>query len=197
MGTIEFELRVMTAMTFNDIGHIQTVKQAVKNTNCAARRRADGQRGGVIRGILLFIFGLFLLSAIAVGAGGFLAYKEIHRAGPLTEETVILLESGSSVNEIASLLESVGVIRHAELFNAAVRWRKAQGSLKAGEYRFAPGVNVVQVIDILVDGSSILHFVTIPEGRTTAQIMEIIKACLLYTSPSPRDLSTSRMPSSA
>ena len=25
----------------------------------------------------------------------------------------------------------------------------------------------------------------------------IIKACLLYTSPSPRDLSTSRMPSSA
>ena len=27
--------------------------------------------------------------------------------------------------------------------------------------------------------------------------MEMIKACLLYTSPSPRDLSTSRMPSSA
>ena len=28
-------------------------------------------------------------------------------------------------------------------------------------------------------------------------VKEIIKACLLYTSPSPRDLSTSRMPSSA
>ena len=27
--------------------------------------------------------------------------------------------------------------------------------------------------------------------------MELIKYCLLYTSPSPRDLSTSRMPSSA
>ena len=26
---------------------------------------------------------------------------------------------------------------------------------------------------------------------------EVIKVCLLYTSPSPRDLSTSRMPSSA
>ena len=26
---------------------------------------------------------------------------------------------------------------------------------------------------------------------------EILKTCLLYTSPSPRDLSTSRMPSSA
>ena len=29
------------------------------------------------------------------------------------------------------------------------------------------------------------------------RIDEIIKNCLLYTSPSPRDLSTSRMPSSA
>ena len=26
---------------------------------------------------------------------------------------------------------------------------------------------------------------------------EVVKVCLLYTSPSPRDLSTSRMPSSA
>ena len=29
------------------------------------------------------------------------------------------------------------------------------------------------------------------------QITEVNVACLLYTSPSPRDLSTSRMPSSA
>ena len=30
-----------------------------------------------------------------------------------------------------------------------------------------------------------------------AVAMPYVKACLLYTSPSPRDLSTSRMPSSA
>ena len=30
-----------------------------------------------------------------------------------------------------------------------------------------------------------------------AQALEQVKSCLLYTSPSPRDLSTSRMPSSA
>ena len=36
-------------------------------------------------------------------------------------------------------------------------------------------------------------------GRLTVQkdFATLIKACLLYTSPSPRDLSTSRMPSSA
>ena len=34
-------------------------------------------------------------------------------------------------------------------------------------------------------------------GATPAQIMGTFMVCLLYTSPSPRDLSTSRMPSSA
>ena len=43
-----------------------------------------------------------------------------------------------------------------------------------------------------------------PNGMWTTQLkkavhpeMEGVKPCLLYTSPSPRDLSTSRMPSSA
>ena len=34
-------------------------------------------------------------------------------------------------------------------------------------------------------------------AKTTGDLAEVKKACLLYTSPSPRDLSTSRMPSSA
>ena len=43
--------------------------------------------------------------------------------------------------------------------------------------------------------SSLNHFFG---GETDAAgMMEILKDCLLYTSPSPRDLSTSRMPSSA
>ena len=35
------------------------------------------------------------------------------------------------------------------------------------------------------------------DGSTVAKEIEIDNPCLLYTSPSPRDLSTSRMPSSA
>ncbi len=34
-------------------------------------------------------------------------------------------------------------------------------------------------------------------AKILAAVKEEIKPCLLYTSPSPRDLSTSRMPSSA
>ena len=38
---------------------------------------------------------------------------------------------------------------------------------------------------------------TAGDGTTTATILTQKMVCLLYTSPSPRDLSTSRMPSSA
>ena len=35
------------------------------------------------------------------------------------------------------------------------------------------------------------------DAVTSAKVSGLVKGCLLYTSPSPRDLSTSRMPSSA
>ena len=43
----------------------------------------------------------------------------------------------------------------------------------------------------------IKHFIGKPFGRQFAPSAEDNYFCLLYTSPSPRDLSTSRMPSSA
>ena len=36
-----------------------------------------------------------------------------------------------------------------------------------------------------------------PYDKCAGVVGEVLKNCLLYTSPSPRDLSTSRMPSSA
>ena len=51
--------------------------------------------------------------------------------------------------------------------------------------------DTVQVID--PDTGKVLH--ELPSGEDPEQF--VLHPCLLYTSPSPRDLSTSRMPSSA
>ena len=52
---------------------------------------------------------------------------------------------------------------------------------------------------IPVEGETILgkNFVIGPGGKGSNQAVAAAKACLLYTSPSPRDLRKSRMPSSA
>ena len=44
---------------------------------------------------------------------------------------------------------------------------------------------------------SIAKALTALKGGTPPQLAVLLSTCLLYTSPSPRDLSTSRMPSSA
>ena len=58
------------------------------------------------------------------------------------------------------------------------------------------GYSIIQVLEKVKDG-----FVTEQEFQLEKDWLQLMAAqyknCLLYTSPSPRDLSTSRMPSSA
>ena len=55
--------------------------------------------------------------------------------------------------------------------------------------------NLWQIITrVHTDNSNIFGYGTGGGGLAS---VNVIKGCLLYTSPSPRDLSTSRMPSSA
>ena len=133
-----------------------------------------GERGGAVKSFLVFLFGLFALVLVAAGTGGYFAWREMSRPGPLAEDAVILFEPGASVVSMADRLEDAGAIRYPELFRATVRLRGEDGALKAGEYRIPARASVNEIIDLLVEGKSILHYLTAPEGRTTQQILKII-----------------------
>ena len=136
----------------------------------------EKQRGGALRSLILFFVGLFFLASAAVIGGGYFGYREAVQPGPLEDDQVLLLVPGSSVSKIADELASIGAIRHAELFTAVVRLRQSQDQLKAGEYQIPAGASVMEIIDLLVEGKSILHRITAPEGLTTAQILRIVVA---------------------
>lgn len=133
------------------------------------------QRGGAIKSFLIFIVGLGVLAAVALGVGGYLGYREAHRAGPAQEAQIVLLPAGSSVSAIADELHHTGTIRYTELFTAAVRIRGDENGLKAGEYEIPAGASIIEIIDLLVEGKSILHRFTAPEGLTTAQILRLLE----------------------
>jgi UPF0755 protein len=132
---------------------------------------SEGERGGAVRSILVFLAITASLAVAAFCAGSYFVYREATRPGPLADDVVVLLKPGSSVARIAEELQAAGAIRNSALFVAVVRFRRAQAGLKAGEYKVPAGSSVVDVIDLLVDGKSILHYFTAPEGRTTAQIL--------------------------
>ncbi len=132
------------------------------------------QRGGAVKSFITFVAGLAFLAFLALAAGGYLAWREATSPGPSVSETIVLLEPGASVGGIATQLEQEGVIRYPELFKAAVRFKDHQGDLKAGEYSIPAGASIIDIIEILVEGKSILHYFTAPEGLTTEQILRLI-----------------------
>ena len=66
-------------------------------------------------------------------------------------------------------------------------WSKASSNLaSSAEFQSEPELDVHSSVFVRID----------PEAPSIAAV-STAESCLLYTSPSPRDLSTSRMPSSA
>ncbi|WP_306257268.1 endolytic transglycosylase MltG [Pararhizobium sp. IMCC21322] len=127
---------------------------------------------------IVFLLNFLLMSAVflVVGLGALLYYgKSVYEAdGPLTVDKTVLIERGMNTQTIANLLDETNVINNKVLFLASVRVTEARGRLKAGEYLFEDGVSMEDVVARLVEGKSILHTVTVPEGRTSKQIVDIL-----------------------
>lgn len=123
-------------------------------------------------GIALLAGGLAAVAAIAVWA----FIRELDRPGPLARETVVLLEPGSGARAIAARLEKAGVVRNAVLFRLGARYLGRARALRPGEYAFAPAISLRGVIAKLADGDVVVRRITIPEGRTSYQIVQALRA---------------------
>ncbi|MXN64458.1 endolytic transglycosylase MltG [Stappia sp. GBMRC 2046] len=123
-----------------------------------------------------FLLTVAVLGVIAVGVGLYWGKTEFDRQGPLAERKTVIIASGSGLNSIAATLEANGVIDDGLVFKTGVWIYKNAGNLKAGEYAFAPGVSMQEVMKDLVEGKAVYHAVTFPEGWTSAQIVERLRS---------------------
>jgi len=130
------------------------------------------------------LFGRFVLGTLSAAmlailvAGGIAGYARysFERPGPLTAEKLVMIERGSGLRGISERLAAEGVISNPQLFMAAVYATGNNGKLKAGDYRFEPGVTMREVLEDLATGKSIVYKVTVPEGWTSQQVVERLKA---------------------
>jgi UPF0755 protein len=126
---------------------------------------------------VLFNF-IFILACVAVAVFYFVRV-EFDRPGPLKVSTVLVVPKGEGVTAIAERLENEGIITDRRIFMTSIlyfMYLKGQGTLKAGEYEFNKHATMRQVLDTLVEGKSIQFKVTLPEGWTSQQIVERLKA---------------------
>ncbi|GAA0628156.1 endolytic transglycosylase MltG [Brevundimonas kwangchunensis] len=125
-------------------------------------------------------FSVFLIAALIA------AWSVFYAPGPQAREgdaTIVTLPSGAGVSAIAANLKAAGVIRSTDMFKAAATLTGADRRLRAGEYEVPSGASLRSVIVLLVDGKVVRHYVTLPEGWSSAQAVDILMRQPLLTGP--------------
>lgn len=116
-------------------------------------------------------FSLFLIAALVVAWSVYFGPGPAARQG---ETTVVTLTSGSGVSAIAAQMKAAGVIRSTDLFKAAATLTGADRKLRAGEYEVPTRTSLNGILKLLVEGRVVRHFVTLPEGWSSAQAVDIL-----------------------
>lgn len=128
------------------------------------------------------VAGLSLLLAVIVGGamvgGGYGAwYWHWHHPIALTAPKVFEIERGMGIRQTLDQLQQQGVIDatwpyRVEAWQSPDRLRR----LKAGEFALTPGMTPDQLIDKLSSDEVVTYGITIPEGRTFAQMRALMDA---------------------
>lgn len=124
-------------------------------------------------------FSLFLIAALVIAWSVFYAPGPQARGGG--ENTIVTLPSGAGVGAIAANLKAAGVIRSTDMFKAAATLTGADRKLRAGEYEVPSGASLRSVLVLLVEGRVVRHYVTLPEGWSSAQAVDILNRHPLLT----------------
>lgn len=128
-----------------------------------------------LRALFFWVFFLAFIAAAAAAAGWVWFNNELSRPGPLAHETVFEVEAGEGLATVAERLQSEGIIHDARLLRLKARLDGTELDIKTGEYIIDPSSTMEQVLSILIEGRSVLHRITLPEGRTTAQLLKVIE----------------------
>ena len=128
-----------------------------------------------IKGLLSLLVLLLFLGGIALGGGWLWFQNEIAKPGPSTGQVVFAVQPGETLTSVAARLKQDGLVTDDRLVRLKARLDGSELAIKTGEYILEPRASIVDIIDIMIEGKSVLYKITLPEGRTTAQLLKIIE----------------------
>jgi UPF0755 protein len=117
-----------------------------------------------------------VLVAIIVTVAAFLYWW--NRPIPLAEDYRFVVVEGATLSSISRELAGLGLIDYPVLLARLGRALQVDRRIHAGHYLIEPGISPKGLLQLLGSGDTLLSKLTIPEGLTARQIMDLIQSQL-------------------
>jgi UPF0755 protein len=137
--------------------------------------------------VVVLLFALFVSGAVVVHR------HYTQNLLPLSSNQTtqdVTIESGSSVKQIAALLQNDKLIRSAWAFERYVRSEQLEDKLQAGTYAFSPSQSIQDIVATLTKGKVSTNLVTILPGKRIDQV----RASLINDGFTPTDVDAALKP---
>lgn len=130
----------------------------------------------VRRRILLIVGGLFAIAILAAAAAFFWYQQE---TSPVSSDANVTrvrvtIESGTTPDEIGSLLAEKKVIRNTTAFDIYTRLSGTRNKLQAGTFSLSPHESTAAIVDHLVAGKTDQFSITFLPGATVADNKKVL-----------------------
>lgn len=139
--------------------------------------KARSEEAKTVRKIVTIIISSFMLILIVGTIFGYMyiksAMKPVDPAS--TEQIEVEIPMGSSSSNIATILESNGIIKDSRIFRFYTKF-KNESDFQAGVYTLSPSLTFDDIIEQIKSGivtEEPTYTVTIPEGKTVEEIADI------------------------
>jgi len=126
--------------------------------------------------VLVSLATILLIVSALVGAAALYAKTVFEAPGPLAENRILEVSRGTRTPEIARNLKQAGIISDDKVFLAAAYVTGSYRRMKAGEYLFQKNASMADVMSLIISGKELVYKVTVPEGWTTAQVIDRVSA---------------------
>ena len=128
------------------------------------------------RSVIFSLFATLFAVVVVVCVAAVWGYNLAQAPGPLSQTRTVIIERGSSNEDVAAVLQKNDVVDNARVFLALIWVTRARAPvIKAGEYEFNPGISMRDALALIRTGRVITYKLTLPEGWTSARILERIR----------------------
>lgn len=121
---------------------------------------------------VLFFVALF---ATLMGGALYLGHSMLVAEGPLRATKTVVIPRGAGPVTMAKVLQEEGIISHARLFRIALMVDPSPKPIKAGEYEVPARTSMQALVELLQSGKVVQRRLTVPEGVTTAEVLELVR----------------------